>query len=125
METLLQGIQNVAVYTDDILLTGSKEEVHLNTLNEVLHHLKKAVLHLKKNKCHFLLPSLVLLGHKIDAQGLHPLPEKVKVIKDAPKLRNASELKSYLRILSYYSKFLPNLSTLLADLYELHQASTK
>ena len=39
METLLQGIQNVAVYIDDILVTGTTEEVHLNMLNQVLHHL--------------------------------------------------------------------------------------
>ena len=72
-----------------------------------------------------MLPSVVYLGHKIDAQGLHPLLEKVKAIKDMPKLRNVFELKSYLRLLSYYLKFLPNLSTILAPLYELLQASTK
>ena len=56
------------------------EEVHLNTLNEVLNRLKKAGLHLKKSKCHFILPSVVFVQHKIDAQGLHPLLEKVKAI---------------------------------------------
>ena len=66
-----------------------------------------------------------IIGHKIDAQGLHPLPEKVKAVKDAPKLRNVSELKSYLRLLSYYLKFLPNLFTGLAPLYELLRTSTK
>ena len=125
METLLQGIQNVVVYIDDILVTGTMEEVHLNTLNEVLNRLKKVGLHLKKSKCHFMFPSGLFLGHKIDAQGLHPLLEKVKTIKDAPKPRNLYELKSYLGLLSYYSKFLPNLSTILAPLYELPQASTK
>ena len=99
------------VYTYDILATGTTEEVHLNTLNEVPNRLKKAGLCTKKSKCHFMLPSGVILGHKTDAQGLHPLPEKVKAIKDAPKPRNVSELKSYLRLFSDYSKFLPNLST--------------
>ena len=123
METLLQGIQNVVVYIHDILVTGTTEEVHLNTLNEVLNCLKKAGLRLKKSKCHFMLPSVVFLGHKIDAQGLHPLPEKVKAIKDLPKPRNVSELKSYFGILSYYSKFLPNLSTILAPSCELLRES--
>ena len=31
---------------------------------------------------------------------------------------NVSELKSYLGLLTYYNRFLPNLSTLLAPLYE-------
>ena len=42
LETLLQGIQNVLVYIDDILVTGTTEEVHLNILNKVLHCLRKA-----------------------------------------------------------------------------------
>ena len=41
METLLQGIQNVAVYIDDILVTGTMKEVHQNTLNEVLNRLEE------------------------------------------------------------------------------------
>ena len=61
----------------------------------------------------------------MNALGLHPLPEKVKAVKYALKLRNVSELKSYMGLLSYYLKFLPNLSTILAPLYELLQASTK
>ena len=52
-------------------------------------------------------------------QGLHPVPEKVKAVQEAPKPQNVTELKSYLGLLSYYSKFLPNLSTVLAPLYKL------
>ena len=72
-----------------------------------------------------MAPSVVYLGHRIDAQGLHPLAEKVKAIQEAPKPNNVSELKAYLGLLSYYSKFLPNLSTTLAPLYSLLRASTR
>ena len=56
MEALLQGIKDVVVYIyiDDILVTGTMEEVHLNTLNEVLNHLKETGLRLKKSKCHYV-----------------------------------------------------------------------
>lgn len=36
MEGLVAGIPNVAVYLDDILLTGRSDQEHLETLNEVL-----------------------------------------------------------------------------------------
>ena len=55
-------------------------------------------------------PSVVYLGHQIDSNGLSPVPEKVRAVKGAPTPRNVSELKSYLGLLTYYSKFLPNLS---------------
>lgn len=119
MENLLQGIPNVVVYIDDILITGPTEDEHLKTLAEVLDRIEKAGLLLQRSKCLFMAPSVVYLGHRIDAQGLHPLTEKVKAIQEAPKPNNVSELKAYLGLLSYYSKFLPNLSTTLAPLYSL------
>ena len=57
--------------------------------------------------------------YKIDAEGLHPVPDKVRAVQEAPEPRNVSELKSYIGLLSYYSKILPNLSTVLAPLYQL------
>ena len=125
MENLLQGITNVVVYIDDILITGPTEDEHLKTLAEVLDRIEKAGLLLQRSKCLFMPPSVVYLGHRIDAQGLHPLTEKVKAIQEAPKPNNVSELKAYLGLLSYYSKFLPNLSTTLAPLYSLLRASIR
>ena len=87
-------------------------------LDEVLVRLGKAGLHLK-NKCVFLAPSVSYLGFCIDSQGLHPLPEKVRAIQDSPKPSNVTELKSFLGLVQYYSKFLPNLSIVLAPLYRL------
>ena len=65
------------------------------------------------------------LGHRIDNQGLHPIVEKVEAIRDAPAPTNVSELRSYLGLLTYYSKFLPNMSTVLAPVYRLLRKDVK
>ena len=119
MEQLLQGIPHVSVYIDDILITAETEAEHLKILEEVLDRLAKAELRVKKHKCKFMASSVTYLGYVIDAQGIRPLPEKVEAIKQAPTPKNVTELKSYLGLLSYYGKFLPNLSTHLAPLYTL------
>ncbi|PIK56483.1 hypothetical protein BSL78_06598 [Apostichopus japonicus] len=100
IEGILQGMPNVVVYLDDILITGATEEEHLMILDEVLSHV-------------------------IDEKGLHPMPEKVKAIKEAPAPRNVTELKSYLGLLTYYGKFLSALSTTLAPLYDLLRKDTQ
>ena len=119
MESLLEGIPGVVVYIDDILVTGCSDKEHMENLERTLHRLSEAGLRLKKEKCVFLAKSVQYLGYVIDAEGLHPMPEKVKAVQEAPNPTNVTELKSYLGLLSYYSKFLPNLSTVLAPLYVL------
>ena len=125
MEKLLHGIPGVVVYIDDILIASPTNDEHLTALEEVLKRLHSANLRAKKSKCRFLVPSVSYLGYKLDGEGLHPLPEKVKAIQEAPIPRNVSELKSYLGLLTYYAKFLPNLSTHLAPLYRLLRCDTR
>ena len=119
IENVLKGIPAVVAYIDNILLTGLTEEAHLQTLEEVLKRLEKTELKAKLSKCEFMNPSVSYLGHRIDAEGLHPLPDKVQAIVDAPDPQNVQELKSYLRLLSYHGRFLSNLSSVLAPLYRL------
>ena len=53
---------------------------------------------------------------------IHALESKVQAIQKAPTPRNVTELKAYLGLLTYYGRFLPNRSTLLAPLYNLLHA---
>ena len=119
MDNILQGIPGVMVYLDDILITGPTVSEHLQSLETVLDRLAKAGLHVKKNKCIFMSSSVIYLGHKIDSEGLHPLPDKVRAIVEAPCPSNPKQLKAYLGLITYYAKFLPNLSSLLSPLYKL------
>ncbi|KAI7797170.1 hypothetical protein IRJ41_014565, partial [Triplophysa rosa] len=125
MEGLLQGIPGVVVYLDDILVTGGNLVNHLKTLENVLMKLKEAGLRLKRGKFVFLADEVEYLGHRVDAQGLHPTGTKVKAIDEAPEPKNVTELKVYLGLLNYYNKFLPNLATLLAPLHLLLRKDTQ
>ena len=92
MESLLKGIPHVVSYLDDILISGSTVQEHMDTLEQVLSRLKKAGFKLQQ-KCLFMASEVVYLGHKIDAQGLHPLAEKVEAIQAAPVPKDVTELK--------------------------------
>uniref|UniRef100_A0A3B3SKQ2 Gypsy retrotransposon integrase-like protein 1 n=1 Tax=Paramormyrops kingsleyae TaxID=1676925 RepID=A0A3B3SKQ2_9TELE len=125
MESILRDIPNVAVYLDDILVTGPGKQEHLQNLEEVLTRLEQSGLRLKRSKYEFMGKEVVFLGHKINATGLHPLREKVEAIAGAQVPRNVSELKAYLGLLNYYHRFLPNLSTQLAPLHLLLRKDEK
>ena len=119
METLLQGIPHVAVYLDDIIITGLDEAEHRRNLEQVLQRLGEAGLRLKRAKSSFMQEEVVYLGHRVTAEGLYPLPEKVRAIQLMPRPNGVWDLQVFLGMLNYYGLFLPNLSTVLAPLHGL------
>jgi len=119
MDCLLQDIPQVAVFQDDILVTGDSDESHISHLREVLRRLDAEGFRLRKEKCEYMLPEVTYLGHRITADGIQPTSDKVKAVQDAPTPKNASELKSFLGLINFYGKFLPNLSTVLSPLNSL------
>ena len=50
------------------------------------------------------------MGHPIDSKGLYPTQTKIKTVRDALTPQNILELKSFMGLVMYYSRFLPNLS---------------
>ena len=125
MENVLQGIPFVVVRVGDILVSGSNDEEHLANLEEVLKRLSEHGLRLKKKKCAFMVNEVVYLGQKINSQGIQPVQEKVRAITNAPAPTNVSEVRSYLGMINYYQKYLPNLSTILAPPHSLLEKREK
>jgi hypothetical protein len=125
MDQILQGVEKCVCKQDDILIGGDNERENLEILAEVLNRLHRYNTHLKLEKCEFLKTELVYLGLKINAEGLHPVDEKIDAIKKAPIPRNVSELRSFLGMIQYYHSFLPGLATTLAPLHQLLQKEVR
>eukprot|EP00731_Ephydatia_muelleri_P003248 Em0001g3248a len=57
--------------------------------------------------------------HSISPIGIQPTDERVKGVVEAPIPTNKTELKSFLGLMTYNAKFLPQLATVLHPLYQL------
>ncbi|KAL5509164.1 hypothetical protein EMCRGX_G004476 [Ephydatia muelleri] len=57
--------------------------------------------------------------YRIDANGIHATGEKLDAVLMAPVPSSVPQLRSFLGMINYYSKFIPNLATLLNPLNEL------
>ncbi|XP_056128977.1 uncharacterized protein K02A2.6-like, partial [Lampris incognitus] len=104
MDQVLQGMEGVICYLDDILITGKDTERHLTNLEEVLSRLETYNLRVKREKCAFMQNNVSYLGHVIDARGIRPMKEKTDAIQRAPVPKNVTELRSFLALLNYYGK---------------------
>ncbi|XP_055355332.1 uncharacterized protein K02A2.6-like [Paramacrobiotus metropolitanus] len=111
IERILQGCEGVAVYLDDIIVTGATEEEHLRNLEKVLQRLEEHGLTLKQTKCRFLQESVEYLGFVVDSRGRHISRDRAKALLDMDEPRNVSELRAFLGMVNHYGKFLPDVST--------------
>lgn len=121
MDQLLQGVKFTVCRLDDILISGRSTEEHLEILEEVFQRLEEHGIRLNRAKCVFFQQGLEFLGHWIDVHGIRPLPQKVDAIVNTKSPTNVTELKSYLGLLNYYGKLVPNLATTLHPLHGLLQ----
>jgi hypothetical protein len=113
------------VYLDDILVTGSSEAEHMENLDRVLCRLSEYGLKLRKDKCEFLRSSVEYLGHVIDKDGVHKAQSKVKEIANMPLPKDLSSLRSYLGMLNYYRRYIPNLAAEIVPLNDMLQKQRK
>ena len=119
MDMVLQGLPRVVCYVDDGLVTGTSDSEHLSNLAKVLDRLQPYGFWVKEEKCTFMVNSVDYLSHRIDADGLHATSEKPKAITEVPVPKNVTELRSFLGLLNYYGRFMPNLATLIHPLNHL------
>ena len=121
MEKILQGLNMVVCYIDDILVIYKTDEEHLMNLEKVFAHLQEHGLRLKKSKCAVMSSSVEYLGYVIAAEGIKATPKKVEAISRAPKPNSKTELRSFHGLVNYYGKFILQLATITQPLNQLRQ----
>eukprot|EP00731_Ephydatia_muelleri_P034369 Em0057g1a len=123
MDQLTSDLRGVAVYIDDILVSGTTATEHLQNLRALLHRLESKGLCCHLEKCVFAQPSVEYLGHILSGQVIAKGP-KVNDVMQMPAPENVSGLRSFLGSVQFYSKFLPNLATLTEPLHRLTKKDT-
>ena len=96
MDSLLQGLNMVCGYLDDILITGKDKEEHDKNVNMVLKRLDMAGIRVRSEKYTFGRNQVEYLGYITSAEGLHTVQKKVKAIIDAPSPENNTQLRAFL-----------------------------
>jgi hypothetical protein len=68
---------------------------------------------------------VTFLGHKISERGVEPDCGKVESVKDFPKPKTVKQLKSFLGLIGYYRKSIPQFSKIASPLHKLLRKDVK
>ncbi|CAG4983670.1 unnamed protein product [Parnassius apollo] len=112
MNACLSGLQGSRcfVYLDDIVIYSFDLSSHIDNLNAVFKRLRNYNLKLQPEKCEFLRKEVIYLGHIIGEHGVKPNPEKVRAVTEFPVPKSPKDIKSFLGLVSYYRRFIPDFS---------------
>ena len=119
MRTVLQGLDNVFCFIDDILVHSPDWSSHLATLRKVLERLREHGLHLKPSKCEIGFTQLQYLGHLVGEGVMSPIQDKVQAIRDMEKPSTVTQMRSFLGSVGYYQRFIPHFNSIAAPLQQL------
>ena len=100
------------VYLDDVIIFSDTLEDHEKDIREVFELIRQAKLKLKLEKCQFMQKSVNYLGHVITPEGIHPDPAKIEKIVNYKVPTSADEVRSFLGLIGYYRRFVPNFGSI-------------
>ena len=123
MDQVCRGLEDhVFDYIDDILVASSDAAEHKWHLCQLFKRLEQHGLIVNLAKCVFGVETIDFLSHRISAQGVEPLPERVKAICNFPPPRDAKALSEFLGMVNFYHRFLPHAAALMGPLYAISHA---
>ena len=118
MDTLLNDLNFVVAYLNDILMNCQNVEQHKEHVHKVFLRIQEYGFKLKEAKYDFFMEKIEYLGHIIHkdswTQTQNGLPQS-----NMPAPENISSFQSFLGPANYYQVFIPNMHNLHAPLNEL------
>ena len=117
-------IPGVFVIFDDLLIAAESEAEHEQVLRMVFERARATGVRFNRNKIQLRVRECKYIGHTLTPEGIRPDVEKVKAIVDMTSPTDVKELHRLQGMVTYLSKFVPNLADLTAPLRHLLRRDT-
>lgn len=118
-DEIMRDLDYVFPYLDDFFIASKDEKEHETHLREVFSRLDANGLSLNVSKCIFGKQEVDFLGFRVNAEGISPLPSKVKTIMDFPRPTTICHLRRFLGMSNFYRRCLPRAAEIQEPLNKL------
>ena len=117
----IDGAMNIA---DDILIFAKGTKSHDAILLKVFKTLESYGVTLNLQKCLFDKENLDFYGYMFSRAGMQPSTSKVSALKNAKQPETCNDVRSFLGMVNYLKRFIPDFSTLTYPLRQLTKKDT-
>ncbi|KAG7160458.1 Transposon Tf2-9 polyprotein-like 1, partial [Homarus americanus] len=125
LQQILQKCPNCRNGEDDILVWGKDTSEHNSALEKVLQKLKENNLIISQHKSVFHIDEVEFHGFTVSKEGIKPTDEKIEAVKRFRRPETGQEVRSFLGLINYLTRFIPRLATLSEPLKNLTRMNSK
>ena len=120
LNKVLEGLDSVLIYVDDIVICTASVEEHNTVLQQVLQRLRNAGLTLNPEKCQFYRSEIEFMGHIWSANGISNSHEKLAALRTMTPPRDKQSLRSFLGLATYLGQgYVGHFSSLAKALWDM------
>ncbi len=124
LDAAFEGLNGVTGIADDTFVYGSSEEEHDKNLTELMERAQEKGVVFNKDKLQFKCKEVSFFGHSWTPQGIKPDNKKVSAILDMKPPEDVKNLRSFLGLVSYLTRYSGCLATLSSPLRDLTKQDT-
>lgn len=125
VDEVLRGAEDyAAAYIDDIVIYSKTWEEHVQHLTDVFQRIQTAGLVINAKKCHIAKSEVQYLGYVIGGGGIRPQVGKVEAIAASSLPNTKKRLRSFLGLVGWYRRLIPNFATRSAVLSDMTRKSS-
>ena len=109
------------MYLDDLLIISTSLQEHQEHCKKVSTRLQQTGLKLKLSKCNVAQEQVEYLRHTLTPEGVMPNEPKIQAVKQFPKPTCCKEIQSFLGLVNFYRRHIPDLAAIARPLTVLTQ----
>lgn len=110
-------------FLDDLITAGNSYEEQLGNIEKILCALREAKLRVRLKKRAFFMKTVEFLGFRLSEAGVQPGTRKFTTVADYPVPTNATEVRRFLGLTSFFRRFVKGYAAVSAPLTNLLRKS--
>ena len=119
IQQALAGCEGAYNIHDNIIIHGRTVDEHDSRLRKTMECIREKGLTLNKEKCVFRMSQLTFMGYLLSSKGIGPTESRLEAVVRAKEPKNAGEVRSFLGLVNFSARFIPNLASITEPLREL------
>jgi hypothetical protein len=119
MERVMDGIKNVLIYIDDVIIHTQDHDLHLQVLEQTLQRIQHHGLKINLDKCYFGNKEVAYLGFTLTPNGILPGKDKIKALADFETPQNLKEVRAFVGLCNFFRNHIKDFAMISTPLTRL------